>query len=565
MAQSNMMLQERFGPYTLIDRIGQGGQSTVFRALDPQGRTVCLKVLNKDLLGSADQRRRFLLEPRQQPLHPNIVRIIDPGGECPADRAGEFSDGRSVPYFATEFIEGRSLQQMMRDPNGNPARISPRDLYPILRDIGSALDAVHQRGIIHRDIKPGNILLRAIDRRAYLADFGIAKSAVTGNMTITTTNRPGSALYMAPEQADVRLGPMGPASDVYSLGVTAYEALTGRPPFVAQIEVAVMYKHINESPAEISLLAPDVPRPIAAVVMRALNKKPGERYPNAGAFANAYFEALTRSATPVAASPLAKPGPAPARRPGWVLPAVALGGLVAFGAISFALIGGPRSSGGIPTTPTEVGPGTPRVKQSVEVTSAPTPISGRTSTPARAATSAPEVVATSTLDPNLSIATSTLVPDMFGTARPTQIPTAASLATPTITVAPFIQAPRLVALGRGGYEEWGRPPSPTRCDDIRNDRGRGFRFKITVRLSNPSGAALVGLAARFLDVNGQPVTACIDGIGPSFVPSIPAGQGRDLVVLAYLETKSIKKLAIDGPGGNDAELCYNGEEPVACP
>ena len=281
-----MMLQERFGPYTLIDRIGQGGQSTVFRALDSQGRTVCLKVLNKNLLGSADQRRRFLLEPRQQPLHPNIVRIIDPGGECPADRAGEFSDGHSVPYFATEFIEGRSLQQMMRDPNGNPVRISPRDLYPILRDIGAALDAVHQRGIIHRDIKPGNILLRAVDRRAYLADFGIAKSAVTGNMTMTTTNRPGSATYMAPEQADVRLGGMGPASDVYSLGVTAYEALTGRPPFVAQIDVAVMYKHINELPAEISLVAPDVPRPIAAVVMRALNKKPGERYPNAGAFAN---------------------------------------------------------------------------------------------------------------------------------------------------------------------------------------------------------------------------------------------------------------------------------------
>lgn len=559
-----MMLQERFGPYTLIDRIGQGGQSTVFRALDPQGRTVCLKVLNKNLLGSADQRRRFLLEPRQQPLHPNIVRIIDPGGECPADRAGEFSDGHSVPYFATEFIEGRSLQQMMRDPNGNPVRISPRDLYPILRDIGAALDAVHQRGIIHRDIKPGNILLRAVDRRAYLADFGIAKSAVTGNMTMTTTNRPGSATYMAPEQADVRLGGMGPASDVYSLGVTAYEALTGRPPFVAQIDVAVMYKHINELPAEISLVAPDVPRPIAAVVMRALNKKPGERYPNAGAFANAYFEALTRSATLTAAAPPARPVPAPTGRPGWVLPLIALGGLVAFGAIALALLGGLRPPEGVPATSTVVGQTTPRVTQSAAMTGAPTPISGNSLTPTTASAGPTQAVATSTLDPYLPIATSTLAPDIVGTPRPSPGPTAASTVTPSATVASIGQAPKLDALGRGGYEEWGRPPSAARCDDIRNDRGLGFRFKITVRLTNPGGSTLDGLSARFLDVNGQPVTACLDGIGPSSVPAISAGQARDFIVLAYLQTKSIKRLVIDGPGGNDAELCYNGEEPVAC-
>lgn len=559
-----MMLQERFGPYTLIDRIGQGGQSTVFRALDPQGRTVCLKVLNKDLLGSAEQRRRFLLEPRQQPLHPNIVRIIDPGGECPADRAGEFSDGRSVPYFATEFIEGRSLQQMMRDPHGNPVRISPRDLYPVLRDIGAALDAVHQRGIIHRDIKPGNILLRAADRRAYLADFGIAKSAVTGNMTMTTTNRPGSATYMAPEQADVRLGAMGPASDVYSLGVTAYEALTGRPPFVAQIEVAVMYKHINELPADISLVAPDVPRPIAAAVMRALNKKPDQRYANAGDFANAYFEALTRSATTAAISPGAKPGLAPARRPGWVAPVIALGGLVAFGAIALALLSGLRPPEGVAAPPTVVSQETPRVTQSAAVTASLSPIPGRTVAPANTAGSVPVVVATSTLDPYLPAATSTLVPNIISTARPTPGPTAASSATPGATLAPVSQAPRLDALGRGGYEEWGRPPSATRCDDIRNDRGRGFRFKIIVRLTNPGAAALEGLTARFVDVNGQSVTACLDGVGPTFVPAIPGGQARDYVILAYLQTKSITRLIVDGPGGNDAALCYNGEEPVAC-
>jgi hypothetical protein len=125
-------------------------------------------------------------------------------------------------------------------------------------------------------------------------------------------------------------------------------------------------------------------------------------------------------------------------------------------------------------------------------------------------------------------------------------------------------APKLEALGRGGYEAWGRPPSPTRCDDVRNDRGRGFRFKVVVRITNPGGVALEGLAARFFDVNGRAITACPDGLGPSLLPTIPAGQARDFTILAYLETKSINKLSIDGPGGNDAELCYNGEDPVAC-
>jgi len=558
-----MMLQERFGPYTLIDRIGQGGQSTVFRALDPLGRTVCLKVLNKDLLGSADQRRRFLLEPRQQPLHPNIVRIIDPGGECPANLAGEFSDGHSVPYFATEFIEGRSLQQMMRDSNGNPVRILPRDLYPILRDIGAALDAVHQRGIIHRDIKPGNILLRAVDRRAYLADFGIAKSAVTGNMTITTTNRPGSATYMAPEQADVRLGAMGPASDVYSLGVTAYEALTGRPPFVAQVDVAVMYKHINEPPADLCAVAPDVPRPIGAVVMRALNKRATERYPNAGAFSNAYYEAMTQSASPVAAPPVAPRTPV-ARRPGRIVPVLALGALLAFAAVALALLGAPRPPETVPASGTIESRPTPRLTQAGGVTAPPTPEPSRTLAAAKVSPSAPDVVATSTLDPYLPVATSTLAADVVATPRPSPGPTAAPSAVPSATSAPIGLALKLDALGRGGYEEWGRPPTPARCDDIRNDRGRGYRFKITIRISNPGATALAGLTARFADVTGQSVTACLDGIGPTFVPAIPAGQARDFVVLAYLETKSIRRLSIDGPGGNDGELCYNGEEPVAC-
>jgi hypothetical protein len=235
--------------------------------------------------------------------------------------------------------------------------------------------------------------------------------------------------------------------------------------------------------------------------------------------------------------------------------------LIAFGALALALLGGLRPPEGAPATATPVAQATPRLTQSA---AAPTTIPGRTPSTAAATASASGAAATSTPDPSLPIATSTLVPDIGGTPRPSPVPSAPSSQTPAATFVAYSLAPRLDALGRGGYEEWGRPPSPARCDDIRNDRGRGYRFKITIRLTNPGASALDGLAARFVDVNGQPVTACLDGIGPTFVPAIPGGQARDYVILAYLQTKSIAKLIVDGQGGNDAELCYNGEEPVAC-
>ncbi len=557
-----MMAQERFGPYVLIDRVGQGGQSTVFRALDPQGRTVALKVLNKNLLNDEIQRQRFLMEPRQQPMHPNIVRILDVGGECPPDRAGDLSNGRSVPYFATEFIEGRSLLQMMRDLDGNPLRLSFRDLYPILRDIAAALDAVHQRGIVHRDIKPGNILLRAADRHAFLADFGIAKSAVTGNMTITTTSRPGSATYMAPEQADVRLGAMGVASDVYSLGVTAYEALVGRPPFVAPMDVAVMYKHINEAPADIAKIAPDVPPRIATVVMRALSKAPRERYASAGEFANQYFEALTASVTQPKPLPVGAL-PRPPQR--WILPAL----IVAFLAVA-AVVAGVALSGERPLEP-----GAPTPTSGTPLTPSRTPVIA-TATPAATASratgatvtvdaQAPTARATSTLDPYAPAATSTLVPAAVGTERATAVPASAtSVASGTPPPPPVILGLRLEAISRGGYEEWGKPPSSTRCDDVRNDRGRGFRFKAAVQLTNLGASTAAGLSAVFYDVNGRPVTACVEGYGPGVLPSLSAGQRIDLFIVAYLETKSIRKLLVNGPGNASSELCYDGEAPASC-
>ncbi len=285
---------ERFGAYEILGLIAKGGMGAVYRARDGQGKVVALKTLAEQFRGDASMRARFDKEPRLAPLHPNIVRILD---------AGEFE---GVPYFAMDLVEGRGLDALLSERGA----LTPDEFFPILSDVAAAIDGAHYAGVVHRDIKPSNIMLRASDGRAVLTDFGIAKRTAPGADTgLTGSTQAGAIIgtvrYMSPEQA---LGkPVTPVSDVYSLGAMAYEILSGRPPFVADEAFALMRMHIQETPQDLHALKPAVSPEVAAVVAHAMAKEASDRFPSAGEFSRAFFQAL-RGAPAAAPAPVADIG-----------------------------------------------------------------------------------------------------------------------------------------------------------------------------------------------------------------------------------------------------------------
>ncbi len=279
-----------FCHFTLIDVLGRGGMSTVYRArAQSTGQWVALKVLNRDMLDNPIARQRFDQEPTLQLLHPNIVHVLSAG----------ICDG--LPYFTMELIEGISMEQMLREQK----RLTPRQLYPLVNEIASALDAAHRRNIVHRDIKPSNILIgtsagqaqrdgRAVATRAFLTDFGVARANDAPRITSMEGLPVGTSSYMAPEQAR-NDETITPAADVYSLGVLVYHALAGRLPFRADNDLAMTHKHVSERPPELYRISPDIPRGVSSVVMRALRKSPAERWPSAGEFARTLNTAILQS------------------------------------------------------------------------------------------------------------------------------------------------------------------------------------------------------------------------------------------------------------------------------
>jgi hypothetical protein len=261
-----------FGPYRVVAPLGRGGMAAVYRARDPAlDRDVALKVLPAEFLHDPAFAARFKQEAQVAARleHPHIVPVHAFGIEC----------GR--PWMAMRLLAGGSLAERVgRGP------LAPREASAVLRGVAEALDYAHARGIVHRDVKPANVLLDEAGR-PYLADFGIARM-LEGSPVVTATGLiQGSPTYMAPEQA--MGGKVDRLADVYALGVMAFECLTGRAPYTGRTPVAVLMKHVQEpvpepAPAE---LAPA----LAAVVRRCLAKSPAERWPSAGAFAAALEQA----------------------------------------------------------------------------------------------------------------------------------------------------------------------------------------------------------------------------------------------------------------------------------
>ncbi|MGA8257120.1 MAG: Stk1 family PASTA domain-containing Ser/Thr kinase [Nocardioides sp.] len=266
------------GRYELGELLGRGGMAEVRKGTDSRlGRIVAVKRLRTDLASDATFQARFRREAQSSASlnHPSIVAVYDTGEEPANDGSGV-----AQPYIVMEYVAGRTLRDILREGR----KILPERALEISSGVLSALDYSHRAGIIHRDIKPGNVMLTP-SGDVKVMDFGIARaiSDAAGSMTQTAAVV-GTAQYLSPEQA--RGETVDSRSDVYSAGCLLYELLTGRPPFVGDSPVAVAYQHVREQAAPPSDHDTDLPAAIDAIVMKSLAKRVEDRYQSAGAMRN---------------------------------------------------------------------------------------------------------------------------------------------------------------------------------------------------------------------------------------------------------------------------------------
>ncbi len=273
------------GRYEVRAELGAGGFATVYRAYDPAlDREVALKVLHAHLAGDPFIRERFLREGRAlaRVRHPNIVHVYDAG------------EAGALAYLAMELVEGRPLDAILRERG----RLSLPEVLAITDQVAGALAAVHARQLVHRDVKPNNILIEHGTGRAVLLDLGVARDLASP--AVTTTVIVGTPTYMAPEQ--VTGGPVTPRTDVYQLGATVYALLTGRPPFQGE-PFQVMDAIVRAAPPDLGALRPDLPPAVVATVAEAMAKDPARRPPDARAFAAALRAGAEAPPAPVAPNP----------------------------------------------------------------------------------------------------------------------------------------------------------------------------------------------------------------------------------------------------------------------
>ncbi len=261
---------DTLGPYRLEELLGEGGMGLVFRAVrEPDGDVVALKVLKVELSDDDVYRQRFVHEARSasEVRHPNLVPILD---------AGDL-DGRS--YLAVAYVLGRTLEERIQADGPIPVA----DLMRLVSEIASGLDALHQRDLVHRDIKASNILL-AEDGTAMLTDFGLAKGRA-----YTVLTRPGQVMgtldYLAPEL--IRGEPATPASDLYALGCVTFECVAGKPPFGDRSVLQVGMAHLDEQPPDPGIGRTDWSPTLSAAVLTALAKDAAQRPATASAYADA--------------------------------------------------------------------------------------------------------------------------------------------------------------------------------------------------------------------------------------------------------------------------------------
>ena len=381
------------GRYRIDREIGRGGMAHVYRGTDEVlGRTVAVKVLNPEYASDPTFVERFRREARAAAglNHPNVVAVFDTG-----------SDG-DLHFIVMEFVEGSTLAELL----AAEGPLDPGRAAGIAASIADALSFAHANGLVHRDVKPANVMITP-DGHVKVMDFGIARLATSHTITQTSTVF-GTAAYLAPEQAQGER--VDGRADVYALGVVLYEMLTGRVPFVAETPLAVASKHVFERPEPPSAVRPGLPEAVESVAMRALEKDPAERYPDAAGMAAALrsaasgIDATVPLGAPAATAPMGgstevlppvRRGShaAPRRRPRWLLPLVAALVVLLAAAVVAAAFGGGKPA----RLAHKPGPTKPPVHASHRPTAQPSALFP-TSPPATSAppTSAPPTTAPTT-------------------------------------------------------------------------------------------------------------------------------------------------------------------------
>jgi eukaryotic-like serine/threonine-protein kinase len=258
------------GRYELDGVVGRGGMAEVYRARDLRlDRVVAVKTLREDLARDQTFQARFRREAQSAASlnHPSIVAVYDTGEDD--------SPSSHVPFIVMEYVDGRTIRDLLRDDR----RLMPERALEITDGVLRALDYSHRHGIVHRDIKPGNVMLNR-QGEIKVMDFGIARAVADTQATMTQTAQViGTAQYLSPEQA--RGERVDARSDLYSVGCLLYELLTGRPPFMGDSPVAIAYQHVRENPVPPTRVDPDLPGWADAIVLRAMEKDPADRYQSA--------------------------------------------------------------------------------------------------------------------------------------------------------------------------------------------------------------------------------------------------------------------------------------------
>jgi eukaryotic-like serine/threonine-protein kinase len=332
------------GRYEIESVLGQGGMAKVFKGTDQVlGRTVAIKVLSPQFTDDAQFVARFRREAQSAAAlnHPNIVGVFDTGSQG------------DVHFIVMEYVEGRTLRDVIR----SEGPLLPQRAAEIADSVARALEPAHEAGMVHRDIKPGNIMLTS-DGEVKVMDFGIARTS-TGDTLTQTAAVLGTASYLSPEQAQGQS--VDSRSDIYSLGCVLYEMVAGRAPFTGDSPVAIAYKHVRDDPVGPSRINPDVPSDLEAVILKAMAKNPANRYQTAAELRQdlgRLLQGLPTLATPVMAGDatemLTRPDEGTAvytggvppeeeerRRRRWVPWVIGLILLAAVGALAFFLLSRP--------------------------------------------------------------------------------------------------------------------------------------------------------------------------------------------------------------------------------